>query len=130
MRTSLYPPGYSHKHHQNITGSIKIEVSKLSHHLSTRLLPGFISLERCIEDFYIEICASAVFASIPSYTRIPSLDTRTELVETRHKIIIHRNGISIIGFPLLCMYQSSESLPKPLSNLPTVSRKIPKKIFL
>ena len=28
MRTSLYPPGFSHKHHQNITGSIKIEVSK------------------------------------------------------------------------------------------------------
>ena len=66
---------------------------------------------------------------VPSYTRIPFLDTRTELVETQRKIIIYRNGISIIGFPLLCMYQSSESLPKLLSNLPTVSRKIPKKIF-
>jgi len=56
----------------------------VSHHLLTCLLSGFVSPEQYIAltSFYIEICAPAVFAYIPSYTRIPFFNTHTELVET------------------------------------------------
>jgi len=99
--------------------SVYVHFYSVSHHLSTRLLPVFISLKQSIAltNFFIEIFTSAVFAYIPSYTCIPVLDTCTELVETWHQIIIYRNDISIIGLPLLRMIQSLESWIKWFTNL-------------
>ena len=47
MRTSLYPPGYSHKHHQNITGSIKIEASRPAYTCRNHNCT-YLSIAKCI----------------------------------------------------------------------------------
>ena len=93
----------------------------VSYQLLTRLLPGFISPERSISKY-------APRLSLLTYLIIRAYLLWTR-VQTWRQIIIYRNGISINESPLLCKIQLSENRPKPFTNLPIVSRKVPKKYF-